>query len=125
FGEDFVRETHLYMNEVLSKEGAHLDGFFYCPHYKEAEVEAYRVSCGCRKPLPGMLEEALKTFHGDPRSSMMVGDSRGDVLAGKSLGCHNFWIVPEEAGQKDDLAFRVASFAEAVNHFLAVLGVLG
>ncbi len=121
FGEDFVRKTHDYMNGVLEKEGAHLDGFFYCPHLKEAEIEAYRVSCGCRKPLPGMLEEALKAFHGDPSSSMMVGDSEGDVLAGRSLGCHNFWIRPDEAGTRDDLAFRVSSFEEAVNLFLARL----
>ena len=124
FGEDFVRETHSYMNAALGKEGVHLDGLFYCPHLKEADVEVYRVSCGCRKPLPGMLEEALKTFHGDPGSSMMVGDSEGDVLAGKSLGCHNFWIVPDEAGKRDDLAFRVASFEEAVNLFLSMPGIV-
>ena len=119
FGEDFVRETHSYMNGILEKEGAHLDGFFYCPHFREASVDRYRVSCGCRKPLPGMLEEALDVFHGDPGSSMMVGDSEGDVLAGKSLGCHNFWILPQEAGKRDDLAFRVSSFEEAVNLFLS------
>ncbi len=120
FDEDFVRKTHDYMNGLLQKEGAHIDGFFYCPHLEEASLDTYRKVCGCRKPLPGMLEEALKAFHGDPASSMMVGDSQGDVLAGKSLGCHNFWITSDETGKQDDLAFRVSSFEEAVSRFLSI-----
>ena len=46
------------MKEDLSKEGAFLDGEYYCLHHPEAKVEELKGNCDCRKPKPGLLLQA-------------------------------------------------------------------
>jgi len=49
---DKIREK---MKEELAKDGALLDGEYYCFHHPEAKVEEFRANCECRKPGPGLL----------------------------------------------------------------------
>jgi D-glycero-D-manno-heptose 1,7-bisphosphate phosphatase len=63
---------------LLSKEGAHLDACFVCPHQLGR--------CACRKPAPGMLLRAAEDFGLDLCSSVAVGDSPCDVAAGRAVG---------------------------------------
>jgi D-glycero-D-manno-heptose 1,7-bisphosphate phosphatase len=42
--------------------------------------------CACRKPLPGMLEQAIRRASLDPSRTWMVGDSRADLEAGRAAG---------------------------------------
>lgn len=65
--------------DVLAKEGVRVDGVYYCPHRPED-------NCGCRKPLPGMVENAVRDLGFDPRASVMVGDREADVGLGKAVG---------------------------------------
>ncbi|HOX26545.1 MAG TPA: HAD family hydrolase [Candidatus Krumholzibacteria bacterium] len=58
--------------DVLAAEDCLLDGFFYCPH-------APGDGCRCRKPAPGLLEEAAEVFAWDPTRSWIVGDKVSDV----------------------------------------------
>ncbi|MGA2670087.1 MAG: HAD family hydrolase [Dehalococcoidia bacterium] len=75
------------MNDELAKEGASLDGEYYCFHHPEAKVERLKVNCGCRKPEPGLLLQAAKDSDVDLSQSCMIGDGLTDVKAGKSAGC--------------------------------------
>ncbi len=75
-----LEEIHRRMTETLTRSGATLDAIYYCPHDLDA-------SCGCRKPAPGMLLDAARSFGIDLRSSWMVGDSDIDVEAGRRAGC--------------------------------------
>ena len=86
FGEQAVNELHAYMNEELGKIGAHLDGFYYCPHHPEATVPEYRRDCDCRKPKSGLIDKACKDFAIDLEHSLMVGDSPRDVECGEGAG---------------------------------------
>ncbi|MCK9520781.1 MAG: HAD-IIIA family hydrolase, partial [Dehalococcoidia bacterium] len=43
---------------LLEAHQVYLDGFYYCPHHPSGVGAAYRQSCDCRKPLPGMLLRA-------------------------------------------------------------------
>jgi D-glycero-D-manno-heptose 1,7-bisphosphate phosphatase len=84
--EDFVRRTHEALQARLARGGARIDAFYFCPHHPEAEIDRYRRSCRCRKPLPGMLEEAARDLSIDLERSWMVGDRWIDVAAGNAAG---------------------------------------
>ncbi len=62
---------------LLAQDGAYLDAFFYCPH-------APGDACQCRKPLPGMLNEANDVFKWDKKGSWVVGDKTSDVALGRN-----------------------------------------
>lgn len=75
------------MHHDLALVGARLDRVYYCLHHPEAAIEEYRAACACRKPQPGLLQQAASEFDIDLRASYMVGDGLTDVLAGKAVGC--------------------------------------
>ena len=75
------------MKDELAKEGAFLDGEYYCFHHPEAKVKRLRASCRCRKPEPGLILQAAKDMDIDLSESWMIGDGLTDIEAGKSAGC--------------------------------------
>jgi D-glycero-D-manno-heptose 1,7-bisphosphate phosphatase len=64
---------------LLQKEGAEIDGYYFCPHYPEGSVEKYACPCECRKPAPGLLVKASEDMNIDLKSSYVVGDKVSDV----------------------------------------------
>ena len=42
--------------------------------------------CACRKPLPGLVNALVEKMDADRAASWMVGDSAGDVEAGRAAG---------------------------------------
>jgi D-glycero-D-manno-heptose 1,7-bisphosphate phosphatase len=82
--EAFLRQVH---REIDARLGAAaLDGYYYCPHFPEAPLERYRVDCRCRKPGPGLIEQACRERNIDLARSYMVGDRWLDVECGRSAG---------------------------------------
>ena len=67
-----------------------IDRYYYCPHLSDAPVERYRQTCRCRKPGPGMIEQACREMDLDPARSFMVGDRGLDV----GLRCRRPGQVP-------------------------------
>ena len=80
------------MVDDLAKEGAFLDGEYYCFHHPEAKVKELRVNCDCRKPRPGLLLKAGNELDIDLASSWMIGDGLTDIQAGKEAGCRAILI---------------------------------
>lgn len=113
-----VDMIHDYLQRELARSGAKVDAFFFCPHDKNV--------CTCRKPLPGMFEQALEQFPDLSReSSIMVGDSLSDIEFGRRLGICTIWIEGsaatrksgwQDAGKLADMRFR--SLPEAVDALL-------
>jgi histidinol-phosphate phosphatase family protein len=60
------------LEALLADAGCALDAFFYCPHAPEH-------GCHCRKPAPGLLEEAARCLAWDAARSWMLGDKISDV----------------------------------------------
>ncbi len=87
--EDKIREK---MKEELAKDGAFLDGEYYCFHHPEAKIEKLKANCECRKPKPGLLLQAAKEMDIDLAHSWMIGDGLTDVRAGKEAGCRTILI---------------------------------
>lgn len=88
-----MEEVHHYMLDVLHKEGIEIEKVYYCPHHPSV------VDCGCRKPKPGMLNDAIAGFSIDVRSSYMIGDKITDIEAGKAVGLKTIRV-----GKTDGLA---------------------
>lgn len=93
------------MKERLAAAGAHLDGIYFCPHD--------RGTCNCRKPLPGLFEQARADCPEiDPASSVMIGDSLSDVEFGRTLGMRTIFIEGPPERQKPG-AERARELADA------------
>lgn len=75
-----LEKLHQRMSDHLARAGATIDAIFYCPH-------DFEPSCNCRKPAPGMLLEAARSYGIELTASWMIGDSDIDVEAGKNAGC--------------------------------------
>jgi D-glycero-D-manno-heptose 1,7-bisphosphate phosphatase len=93
FTEKLVRRAHRKIASQLAARRARLDAFYYCPHHPTAPLKAYRIDCRCRKPSPGMVEEAAKRFHIDLKSSYVVGDSYRDMQLGFNVGAHTALVM--------------------------------
>lgn len=94
--EDIDR-IHAKLARELGREGAHLDKIYYCPHHPDVDPSTgnpeFIRKCSCRKPLPGMLQQAGEEFHVDLAHSWMIGDSARDIMAGKNAGCKTAGLI--------------------------------
>ena len=85
FPESLVREVHERMISELAKEGARVDGVYYCPHIDSD-------NCACRKPKTGMLECAAVDLQLDLKKSFVVGDRGGDVELAHRAGSRSILV---------------------------------
>ena len=90
--EEAFEEIRNRMKEELAKEGAFLDGEYYCFHHPEAKVDKLKANCECRKPKPGLLVQAAQDMDIDLPQSWMIGDNLTDIKAGKGAGCRTILL---------------------------------
>ncbi len=86
YTEADVNRLHRAMQDQLATEGAHIDAFYFCPHHPDGTVKALAVTCGCRKPGTGMLEQAAAEWPVDRARSIMIGDQDRDMAAAAAFG---------------------------------------
>lgn len=101
---------HAKLETLLGKEGAFLDGIFYCPHHPDKgypeERPEYKIECDCRKPKPGLLLQAKDQFNIDMQKSIMIGDRDTDIQAGLAAGCGKNIMI--ETNTPDSLLLKIA-----------------
>lgn len=90
YSEDDVTKLHNWMQIELSMMGAHIDDFFHCPHHPEGTVEQYKLACKCRKPQPGLLQNALNKWPVDKENSLLIGDKLSDIQAAEAAGIKGY-----------------------------------
>lgn len=90
----FYEESHVLalnarVQALLAEQaGARLDAVYYCPHLAKGVVPEFSINCTCRKPLTGMIEQAVRDFPDiDPAHSFVLGDKASDVTFGHNAGC--------------------------------------
>ncbi len=77
----------------VAAAGGHIKDIFFCPHTPDA-------GCDCRKPLPGLILQAMAVYGIDPGQSFMVGDSAKDIECGLAAGCGKNLLVATGNGKK-------------------------
>jgi histidinol-phosphate phosphatase family protein len=68
--------------ELYAERGVRFTGSYYCPHGPDD-------GCRCRKPAPGLLQDASRELGIDLARSVMIGDKPSDVECGRAAGCRD------------------------------------
>ena len=93
FNEDFLLRLHERMESLLSREGARIDAYYYCPHHPEFGAPPFRQNCDCRKPKPGMIRKAARDFKLDLKECYVIGDRYRDIEMAYAAGAHSVMIM--------------------------------
>ncbi|MDW7643573.1 MAG: D-glycero-beta-D-manno-heptose 1,7-bisphosphate 7-phosphatase [Desulfuromonadales bacterium] len=92
FTEDDVNRLHAHLQKELARHGTGIDAFYLCPHHPDYGKGEGGGDCDCRKGKPGMLLQATKDWNIDLPASIMIGDKRADLEAGRTAGCYTILV---------------------------------
>ncbi len=115
-----VEAIHAKLRAGLMRSGAWLDDVLCCPHHPDD-------GCRCRKPGPGMIEQATARHAIDVSKSYVVGDQPRDVELAHRVGAKGILVMTgprsEEAlalchTQRVVIDFVASCFADAVSWIL-------
>lgn len=125
-GESTFEEVDNMFNKIetlLGKEGAYIDGVYYCPHHPhsgyEGEVKELKIKCDCRKPNIGLLKQAERDFNLDLSKCIIIGDSNLDIQTGINANIKTIRVntgIDEETKTPSD--FNAKDLLEAVEYIL-------
>lgn len=93
------------VTRLVARGGGRIARYYVCPHG--------HGECRCRKPLPGLLLEAMRDYGSPPSRTWMVGDSDADLGAARAAGVAMFRV----SGRPDG-SWGGASLEAAVAHIL-------
>ncbi|MGH9387472.1 MAG: D-glycero-alpha-D-manno-heptose-1,7-bisphosphate 7-phosphatase [Vicinamibacterales bacterium] len=89
---DFVEQAHAEMVRRVREAGGDLDALYFCPHHPRGSVKAFATFCRCRKPLTGMVDDAVRDLGIDVSRSWVVGDKWLDVQLGHAAGARSILV---------------------------------
>ena len=93
FDEAFVAKAHRHIADVLDAGGAHVDGFYYCPHHPEGTVAQYTrgaAIAGSRsRACCGRPRASSTSISRDPGSSAIAGTT---LQAGTAVGARGLLV---------------------------------
>ncbi|MCP3875329.1 MAG: D-glycero-beta-D-manno-heptose 1,7-bisphosphate 7-phosphatase [Desulfobacteraceae bacterium] len=92
------------MIEGVKKQGGHINDIFFCPHTPTDD-------CSCRKPKPGLINDAQKKYQIALDRSCMVGDSAKDIECALTAGCKTTVLVKTGNGIKAEQALSKKGIA--------------
>jgi D-glycero-D-manno-heptose 1,7-bisphosphate phosphatase len=93
FKEELIGQVHERMRAELASQGAELDGVYYCPHHPTAGEPPYRQICECRKPKPGLIQQAALQHGLDFERSFMIGDRYSDVVLAHNAKVRSIFVL--------------------------------
>jgi D-glycero-D-manno-heptose 1,7-bisphosphate phosphatase len=93
FPESLIHQVHQKMQDLLEKEGARVDGVYYCPHHPDIGSPPYRQKCRCRKPATGLVEDAVKELDIDCSRSYVIGDRGVDIEFAPQIGAKGILVL--------------------------------
>ncbi len=71
--------------EAVRSRGGRVDASYLCPHHPDA-------GCACRKPAPGMLQQAARELGLDLERCWLVGDAVSDLQAARTVGARGILV---------------------------------
>jgi D-glycero-D-manno-heptose 1,7-bisphosphate phosphatase len=121
--EAFLGEIHQALDARLASSGGGIDRYYFCPHVPDAKIERYRQRCGCRKPAPGLVEQACREMDLDVTRSFMVGDRWLDVACGHAAGARTVLIRSGHGASEADSPPPEGLRADAIlNNLMEAVG---
>jgi D-glycero-D-manno-heptose 1,7-bisphosphate phosphatase len=101
--QQFLDLTRSLLDE-LAASGIEIAHVAYCPHLPSEQQS--KPACACRKPKPGMLTDTAALLRIDLTRSIMIGDKRSDMQAGRAAKVERcFLIGAERLPPEADAAF--------------------
>lgn len=91
-----------WMQEHFDQYGLGQIPVYFCPHHPVKALGKYLCECQCRKPLPGMLLQAVNELNLDVNQSIMIGDKASDMYAADNAGVAKAYWFSNQATQKLD-----------------------
>lgn len=119
-----LKNIHNKLETELGKNGAYIDGLYFCPHHPDkgfkGERPEFKIECDCRKPGIGLLLKAKDRFNIDFSNSWFIGDTTRDIQTGINAGCKTIFLT---SGNKEPIIrfpeakpnYVCGSLLEAVN----------
>jgi len=89
---DLVHQVHDHLQKTLKKEGAFMDGIYFCPHHPRGCIPEYAKACSCRKPETGLIDQARESFDIDLANSYVVGDRYSDMEMAHRAGMRGILV---------------------------------
>jgi histidinol-phosphate phosphatase family protein len=91
--EELVEASHQRLIQLIEADGGGVDAFYYCPHHPKDGRFPYRRACLCRKPAPGLIQQAAFERQVDMEHSFVVGDKVSDMLLADRLGLPSVLVM--------------------------------
>lgn len=85
--KDFHKLTDWMISE-FKKRNIKIHRVYFCPHHPD-----FTGNCDCRKPKPGLINNAVKDFNIDIEESVLIGDKHTDIQAGINAGIKNNYLI--------------------------------
>jgi D-glycero-D-manno-heptose 1,7-bisphosphate phosphatase len=102
-------QIHERMKESIAAAGGSVQDIFFCPHMPDD-------NCNCRKPKPGLIQQAQGKYQLDLNKATMVGDNAKDILCAQAAGCRHAILVRTGCG---DVAQKTLSEKNIAFDYLA------
>ena len=106
--EAFLERAHRVIVDRLRAGGAVVDGIYYCPHHPDGTIAHLRKECDCRKPRPGLLQQAAHELDLDLAGSFVVGDRVKDMQAGRAVGARTVLVRTGYGADEEHSAVEAA-----------------
>ena len=101
YNENDFHQITEWMLEQFRKNNIEILDVFFCPHTPDS-------ICDCRKPKPGMFNQANNKHDIDMKNSWMIGDKEADIKAANAAGIQHTVLV--KSGHAIDEINSKASF---------------
>jgi len=86
YSENDFHIVNNWMLEQFKDQEIDILDVFFCPHGPES-------NCDCRKPKPGMFNQANDKHDINIKNSWMIGDKEADIQAANAAGIQNTILV--------------------------------
>lgn len=86
FGEEDVHRVNRRVVQIFDDARARIDDILYCPYHPDGVVDTFARWSDCRKPAPGMIEEACRRHNINAHKSYVIGDVLSDINLAYVIG---------------------------------------
>jgi len=120
--EAFVETVHREIDRRIEPAGASIDRYYYCPHFPDSKIPRYRQVCGCRKPAPGLIEQAVLDLDLDRSRSVMVGDRWIDMACAQAARTRGVLVRTGHGAREADVPPEGAHADAILNNLMEAVG---